>query len=225
MALTTVRRAKGERVYGSLRRLCVGAYHRLPGTQVAARPLAEVLVAHKRELTQQPPRQSEADSTCASPRSESGLDVAAEPRRQPRIRAELSAVLSTLEPNGDASYTLTQAKTIDVADGGLGLTVDEAISVGQRVVVEFELEGGLWLERSGRVAWCADNPNGTRSMGVAFDALMSGLAACASNCPTDGSDAQVQHDARAARHEDTDAICLASFSPLASTCGHVSVRA
>jgi len=183
-------------------------------------------VARKPELSQQPTRQSEADSTCASPRPDSGLNVAAEARRQPRIRAELSAVLSTLEPNGDASYTLIQAKTIDVADGGLSLTIDETISAGQRVVVEFELEGGLWLERSGRVAWCADNPNGTRSMGVAFDALMSGLAACASGTPTDASDAQAHHEARASRDDDRNALCLASYSPLATTCsGQVNVCA
>ncbi len=102
--------------------------------------------------------------------------MASKPRHLPRIRTELSVQLSTLDRNRDASYTLTPAKTLDVADGGVGLAVDEAISVGQRVVVEVELVNGHWLERTGRVAWSTADPTGASFVGIEFDVVMSGFA-------------------------------------------------
>ncbi len=107
--------------------------------------------------------------------------VVREPRTRPRIRRALSAQVSTLDPNGDASYTLATAKTLDVADGGLGLTVDEAICVGQRVVIEIELSDGQWTERNGRVAWTSQDAAGACVIGIQFDAIVTGFATQATN--------------------------------------------
>lgn len=138
-----------------------------------------------RDSIQQAANSPDAEAECTAPQIGSGVIVASEPRHLPRIRTELSAQLSTLDPNGDASYTLTPAKTLDVADGGLGLAVDEVISVGQRVVVEIELVDGRWLERSGRVAWSSADPTGASFVGIEFDAVVAGFAERATSTPTE----------------------------------------
>lgn len=120
------------------------------------------------------------DELATAPRDSGGI-VTCEPRVQPRIRMELSAQVSTLDPNGDSSYTLTSAKTLDVADGGLGLKVDDVIDVGQRVVIEIELADGRWTERNGRVAWTSEDPAGSRFVGIQFDAVVTGFAEQATN--------------------------------------------
>ena len=118
----------------------------------------------------------------------SGVIVACEPRTLPRIRMELNAQVSTLDPNGDASYTLASAKTLDVADGGLGLVVDEVICVDQRVVIEIELAGGQSTERTGRVAWTSEDPTGACFIGIQFDAIVTGFAEQATKPITDAND-------------------------------------
>jgi len=123
------------------------------------------------------PRDAEPLAEARAVPRDTGVIAAREPRHRPRIRKELSAQLSTLDPNHDASYTLTSARTLDLADGGLGLAVDEPISVGQRVVVEIELVDGRWVERNGRVAWTSEDPSGSRFVGIQFDAVVTGFAA------------------------------------------------
>lgn len=110
-----------------------------------------------------------------------GVIVAREARNHPRVRVQLDAMVSTLDPlqedgSGERYFVVTGAQTVDVADGGLGLTAESALEAGRRVIVEVTLRDGLSVERSGRVMWNHRDTAGAISMGIAFDEKLLGLA-------------------------------------------------
>jgi hypothetical protein len=110
-----------------------------------------------------------------------GVVVACEARVHPRVRVQLDAIVSTLDPvqedeSGERYFVVTGAQTVDVADGGLGLTAESTLAAGGRVVVEVTLQDGLSVERSGRVMWSHRDALGAVSMGIAFDEDLLGLA-------------------------------------------------
>src|SRR5688500_9740186 len=88
----------------------------------------------------------------------SGVVVASEARRHPRIKVALSASVTTLDAERDGAtgasfFVVSPAETLDVGDGGMALQLESGISSGRRVVVELQLDGGESFARSARVAW------------------------------------------------------------------------
>jgi hypothetical protein len=110
-----------------------------------------------------------------------GVIVAREARHCPRVTVQLDALVSTLDAcqegdNGDRYFVVTDGRTVDVADGGLGLRAESALEKGRRVIVEMTMGDGLSVERSGRVMWTHREAAGGVTMGIAFDEKLLGLA-------------------------------------------------
>jgi hypothetical protein len=114
-------------------------------------------------------------------REASGIQMTRECRGQTRVPAQLKARVSTLDPvtesrDGPLYYMLLSAMTLDVADGGLGLTADDRVARGQRVLVELELANGESIECKGRVAWSGEDAEGRSVLGISFEQELAGLA-------------------------------------------------
>ncbi len=110
---------------------------------------------------------------------ESGIVVARESRRYARRPAFFAARLSTLkadlDPKTHASfYVLTEARTRDVGDAGLGLEVDDVVAEGQRVLIELDLPDGSILTTPASVMWCTHDRD-THYLGLCFDDPVPGL--------------------------------------------------
>lgn len=110
---------------------------------------------------------------------ESGIVIARESRKHPRRVALLVARVSTLkadlDPKTQASfYVLTDARTLDVGDAGVGLEIDDAVAEGRRVMVELDLPDGSTLTRQASVVWCAKDRD-AHYLGIRFDEPVTGL--------------------------------------------------
>lgn len=120
-------------------------------------------------------------SKAIATRFESGVVVAKEARLHPRRRAEFTAHVATLEAARDREtgapfFLITEGRTLDVGDGGLGLEVQDAIAEGVRVLVDVELDGGRTLACHARVVWTSTDVAGAQFVGVCFDEPKPGLA-------------------------------------------------
>ena len=105
--------------------------------------------------------------------------AASEPREHRRVETELEVRLSTLEPlragtGHPPCYLVTQARTLDVANGGLGLRSELGLAAGHRVLVELVIDGEH-IEQKGRVVWSFDQVAGESLIGVAFDEAICGF--------------------------------------------------
>ncbi len=111
----------------------------------------------------------------------SGVVIAREARRFPRKRIQLIARISSLQPEHDgegaAYYVLSDARTLDVGDAGVGLEVDDGVPAGGRVLVEVEMADGSVLTRSATVMWTAEDAAQVSYLGLRFDEPIPGLAA------------------------------------------------
>ncbi len=116
------------------------------------------------------------DPVAPRPRPRSGVIMVREPRLSPRLCIRLTAQLSTLDGGDSSHHTITNATTLDVADGGLKLLVERPMIEGQRVVIALDLKDGRRMVCKGRLAWTSEDPTGSRWVGVAFDAVLPGFA-------------------------------------------------
>lgn len=121
-----------------------------------------------------------ADRNDARERDATGIRASKDSRAHKRVRARLEVRLATIDACEDAArgqrfYVLTQATTLDIGDGGMRLECDGRVNSGQRVVLEVELGKGKLVERTGRVAWSADDDTGQHFMGVRFDDVWPGF--------------------------------------------------
>jgi hypothetical protein len=113
-------------------------------------------------------------------RYESGVVVAREARLHPRRSIGRTASISTLDAahdsdSGSSYFLVTEGRTLDVGDGGLGLEVDSSLREGSRVLVDVELADGRLLECRARVVWSSSDAAGAHFAGVSFDEPQHGL--------------------------------------------------
>jgi hypothetical protein len=112
-------------------------------------------------------------------RFESGVVVAREARRHPRRSVGRVASISTLDPvhdgKGSSYFVVTEGRTLDVGDGGLGLEVEDTLREGSRVLIDVELGEGRTLECRARVVWTAADPSGAHFAGLSFEQPQPGL--------------------------------------------------
>jgi hypothetical protein len=112
-------------------------------------------------------------------RFESGVVVAREARTHPRRSLARVASISTLDASRDGAgssyFIVTEGRTLDVGDGGLGLEVEDTLREGTRVLVDVELGEGRTLECRARVVWTSDDATGAHFAGLSFDEPQLGL--------------------------------------------------
>jgi hypothetical protein len=125
---------------------------------------------------QAPAGPTAADRTAAR---ESRIVIASESRKHPRRVALLVARVSTLQadldPKTQASfYVLTDARTLDVSDAGVGLEIDDAVPEGRRVMVELDLPDGSTLTAQASVVWSAKDRD-VHYLGARFAEPVQGL--------------------------------------------------
>src|SRR5262245_57078036 len=106
-------------------------------------------------------------------RFESGVVVAREARRHPRRSVGRVASISTLDAahdkSGSSYFVVTEARTLDVGDGGLGLELEDTLREGSRVLIDLELGEGRTLECRARVVWTAADASGAHFAGLSFE--------------------------------------------------------
>jgi hypothetical protein len=113
-------------------------------------------------------------------RFESGVVVAREARRHPRLSIARSVSISTLDASRDGAtgafyFLVSEGSTLDIGDGGLGLEVHDTLREGSRVLVDVELGEGRTLECRARVVWTAEDITGAHFAGLSFDEPQPGL--------------------------------------------------
>jgi uncharacterized protein (TIGR02266 family) len=79
-------------------------------------------------------------------------------RRHQRVRANIPARISTIEPDldpltGRTYFRASQERCANVSRGGVFIQTEELLYPGRRVLVELSLPGGTLIEAIGRVAW------------------------------------------------------------------------
>jgi hypothetical protein len=113
-------------------------------------------------------------------RFESGVVVAREARRHPRRAVGRVASISTLDASHDKSgssyFVVTEGRTLDVGDGGLGLEVQDTLREGSRVLIDVELGDGRTLECRATVVWTSADATGAHFAGLSFEQPQPGLA-------------------------------------------------